>query len=224
MMLRATLLMALLALPLRAISQESSVFSELKVTSLYQDRGFQLGDFTLHPSIEWAASDWYAGFFAALPLENRSAPDRFENEYDFYLGKGWAAGDRVFWDAGATFYAYEDSDSSFETYLGVNAELGTFSPSLYAYYDFDLEAFTLELSSGVALPLDGFPGEVKLYLGRIETRDQIDYTYYGVDLIYPIEVGDQMRLELGVHYADNDIGLGIPDEHLYGSVSLSYGF
>lgn len=205
-------------------SQESKLVAEVSLGSMFVDRGLQLGDLTWHPSIEWSSGDAYLGLWTAMPLEHKGSPDHYNEEYDVYGGYGWALTSDLALDVGFTHYGLADHPDTFEIYAGLSKELGTFSPAFYIYRDFDLKTLTIELSSGVALPLDGFPGEVGLYAGHVDYDEGPGYTYYGVDLIYPVELGKGMRCEIGLHFADNDIGLGVPDSRIYGSTAFSVAF
>lgn len=197
-------------------------FVEATVSSRYVFRGLKAAEFTVHPAAELAAGNFYGGVWAALPLEGKGAPDRFLEEYDFYVGHGWALSDKVGLDVGATRYTYSGADDSTEAYVGFFAELGTVNPSLYLYNDFDLDTTTVEATATAAVPLQGFPFEATARLGRVEGDD--DYTYYGLDLVYPIALSDLAKLSLGLHYSGNDFGAAQPDDHLYASAAVRLSF
>ncbi len=216
---KAALSLVLAASALTA--KESSVTSEFGVASKYVFRGLELAETVVHPSLEFGWGDFYAGIWAAIPLEGRDAPDDFADEYDFYAGYGLALTDKLALDLGATRYYYPDGGSTTEAYVGLAAELGTFSPSAYLYNDFDLDVWTFELSSGVALPLEGFPIEASFFLGRSEDEGS-GYLYYGVDLSYPVEVQGVGNVTFGLSFSDHDLDSGFKGRHLFGGVALSF--
>lgn len=205
--------------PHRAVADASA---GLELSSAYVDRGLRLADFTFHPSIEMSSGDFYGGIWTALPVENREAAETTGDQYDFYSGYGWAISDRTAIDVGGTLSFVDGYDEAFEAYAGLVAELGTFSPSIYIYKDFELKAWTLEAATRVAIPLEGFPVEATVRVGLVEGH--VDYWYYGADLVYPIELSDLTRLSLGLHYSDNDFGAGVPDNTVYGSASFRFSF
>ncbi|EDY82427.1 hypothetical protein VDG1235_2049 [Verrucomicrobiia bacterium DG1235] len=195
---------------------------EAAISSIYVDRGLEMADLTWHPSLELSQGNVYGGLWAALPLENRSRPETIGDQYDVYAGYGWAAGDKLAIDLGGTLSFTDGFDETFEGYVGLVGEFGTFSPSIYIYNDFDLDAFTVEASTSVAVPLDVFPFQATIRAGLVEA--DVDYRYYGLDLLYPVELGPSSRLLLGLHYSDNDFGAGMPDNSLYGSAAVRLRF
>lgn len=207
-------------------AQEHTVTFETIIASKYIDRGIQLADDVVHASVEFSQSDFYAGMISALPLENEGFPGFFEDEFKYYAGYGWALDDRTVLDIGGTYshYPRTGSDDTFEVYVGISREMGTFTPSLNLTSDFDSDTHMLELATDIALPLEIIPVEASFFVGRVETRGDEDYTYYGADFIYPVEINDSTKLSFGLHYADHDLGLGLPDNHLYGTASIAVTF
>ncbi|MBC2607187.1 TorF family putative porin [Pelagicoccus albus] len=211
-----------LSIVLSAPYCDADVYAEAVVSSLYVDRGLQAADLTVFPSIEFSEGDFYAGAWAVRPLENRGSPDFFDDELDLYAGYGWALSRKIALDVGLTRHFVSGDDDSSEAHAGIFAELGTVSPSLYLFHDFDLSESAAELSATVAVPLEGFPFEATGTLGYFDGDE--DYSYFGLDLIYPIELSDASRLSFGLHYASNDFGALVPDSSLFGSASISFGF
>ena len=64
------------------------------------------------------------------------------------------------------------------------------------------------------------------YVGTVQDDDagDPDYTYYGVDLVVPIQLNDNTVLSLGAHYADHDDSSLGEDSHFFGTASVTYGF
>lgn len=222
---KTSVLCASLALfSVSVLAQESSITSELALATKFVDRGLQLGDTTFHAAIEYSQNDVYGGIWSAIPLENTGAPDFFEDEYDFYGGYGWALNEGTALDVGATYYYLPDGESTFEAYVGIYAELGSVTPSLYLYNDFDLDTTTIEAILDVDLPQLVVPVDFRLFGGQVEIDGGGDYSYYGADVVYPLEVGDQMSLDLGLHYVDNSIGAIVSDNNLFGSATFTVTF
>lgn len=201
---------------------EADGFLEATVTSRYVERGLKYSELTLHPAAEFEFGNSYLGAWAALPLEGRDAPEDYLDEYNFYLGRGWAVGDKWFLDAGVTRYYFPNAEDSTEAYVGMVGELGTITPAVYIYNDFDLDAFTIEGTATAVVPLQQFPFEATARIGSV-SQDE-DYIYWGLDLIYPIRLSDLAKLSLGVHYADNDFGDFQSGEHFYGSMGIRWNF
>lgn len=195
---------------------------ETEVSSVYVNRGLKTAELTWFPSVEFAEKDFYAGVWAALPLEKKGRPDFFQDEVDFYAGYGWALSDKWALDLGGIYHDIPSGENTNEAYLGLFGELGTLSPSIYLFKDFDTGEAALEAAATLVIPLQGFPFELTGRLGLID--GDTDYSYFGVDLIYPIELSDVASLSFGVHYDDNDFGFGVPDSLLYGSASVRLSF
>ena len=213
------------AVPAGLLAQDSGVTVDATFATKYVDRGIQYGDDTWHPTVELYSDDFYAGVWAALPLENRGYPEYYDDEYDFYAGYGWALNNDTALDLGATYYHFpNDGEDSLEAYLGLSREFGTFTPSFYIYKDFDLETLTYRLGTDFALPLKAVPFEMSVYVGRVEADEDDSYNYYGADVLYPIVLNDATSISLGLHFADHDLGMELPDSHLYGTASFTVDF
>ncbi|MDQ8199977.1 hypothetical protein QEH56_17570 [Pelagicoccus enzymogenes] len=196
--------------------------TEVKVQSAYLDRGIKAADLTWFPSIEYAEGGFYVGAWAALPLEKKGSPNFYGDEVDLYAGYGWPVADKWGLDFGGIRHEHSGRAGTDEVYLGLFGELGTVSPSIYIYKDFDTRELFVEAAATVAVPLEGFPFEATGRLGYSDANR--DYRYFGVDLVYPVELSRSSSLSLGLHYDDNDFGLGVPDSNLYGSASFQLRF
>ncbi len=200
----------------------AEVSVETIFSSAYVNRGVKTADLTWFPSVEFGEKDFYAGIWAALPLEGKGDPDFFRDEVDFYAGYGWALSNKWALDVGGIYHKLPSGTDTVEAYVGVFGELGSISPSIYIYKDFDTEELALESSATVSIPWEGFPFEATARLGFIDGEN--DYGYFGVDLIYPVELSDSALLSFGLHYDGNDFGFAVPDSNLYGSASLRLSF
>ena len=108
------------------------------------------------------------------------------DEIDVYGGYSWGLSDIISADVGFTIYHFPDLEgslvdfggaSSFEVYGGLGFDT-VFAPSLYAYYDFDLEAFTGEASISHSVPLaDKTSLDLGLTGGFVTADGGGDYQY-----------------------------------------------
>lgn len=204
-----------------------SVSTDITFASEYIFRGVKLSDNTLHPSVEFSQDQMYAGFWAALPINNRDGMG-YVDEYDFYLGFSPKLSDTLTLDAGVTYYYYPNGnvDESLEAYIGVTADWAGLTPSLYAYYDFDLEAYTVQGSFGYSIPLQGIGSSLDLSatLGFVNPQDVDSWIYYGVGATVPYKLNDNATVKAGLQWVRNDIE-GIEDDNfLLWTVGLTVGF
>lgn len=231
--MKKILVLALAALATTGVSRaDYSLSSDLTYASEYIFRGVQLGDTTLHPSLELTQGDFYLGMWAALPIDQVESKG-WTNEFDFYLGYTKELSDKASLDLGVTYYYYPDGnvDESTEAYLGLTFDVAGFTPAVYSYYDFDLEALTLQGSIGYSIPMAGAGTSLDLSAtyGYVDLDDNdpgaVDsYSYYGASAQIPYKLNDNATLTVGVHYASNDLGQGIEDDFLYYTAGITIGF
>ena len=201
---------------------EAGVSFEVTGASESVERGITEADMNWQSLLEFGFGDFYAGGWSLAPLEEKGSPNFFDERYELYAGYGWALADRLGLDAGAIRYLNPNAEDTTEAYLGLFAELGTFSPSIYIYNDIDRDQWVAEAATTLSVPLDLFPFDATARLGAVE--GDVDYRYFELDLVYPLELTDAANLSLGLHYSDNDFGMGVPDSRLYGSASVSLRF
>lgn len=156
----AATLAALTALPQAASAQEISVSTGVDIVSDYVFRGVSLADTALQPFVEASVGNWTVGAWASTGFGETSA--LAGDEIDLYASYGFDLSDGVGLSAGVTYYHYPQGGSLFATDGGgagtYEASLGAsfdtlLSPSLTAYYDFTLEAFTVEGGLGHSIPV-----------------------------------------------------------------------
>jgi hypothetical protein len=135
-------------------------------------------------------------------------------------------------DLGGTLYYYPELDLSsgldehtFEGYVGLTGTVSGFTPGIYAYYDFDLKAFTIQGSIGYSVPLEtaGSSLDFTLTLGNVSPDVGDDYLYYGVGVNLPYKLTDKATVAVGAQYASNDLR-GVPGDHLWFTAGLTIGF
>jgi len=208
-----------------AIAQDVAPASSLSVTSKfgyeskYVFRGVQLADAIITPAIDVAYGDFYAGMWFAVPVENADSAKTSDNEMDIYAGYSTALTSILTIDAGACRYAYDDvvvdfmdKGNTLEGYVGVSANI-FLSPSAYAYYDIDLQVFTLEGSIGHSFELsDKFSVDVGGSIGYVWADDSDnDYAYYGATADLSYAVNNSSSVGFGVRFS------GSEDEQMYGA-------
>ena len=158
----ATLLCATAIAPATyAQDAELSVSTGVDFVSQYVFRGVSLADDAVQPYVEASYGNFTVGgwFSTAIGANSVAAGD----EFDLYVGYSVPLDSSISLDLGATYYHYPQGGDFFETKDGgagtyeVSAAVGfgdvAFSPTVSAYYDLTLEAFTLEGGIGHSVPL-----------------------------------------------------------------------
>lgn len=191
-------------------AQELSISSTFGWESDYIFRGVQLAEEYFAPAVDVSYGDMYAGIWAALPVDAM-----YGNEVDLYAGYGIGINENVSADIGFTYYTYPDAQddffdsdvNTFEIYGGLSFE-APLSPAIYAFYDFDLEALTLEGSAGHTVELSE-EGSVdfSVYLGHVDPDGGDSYIYYGASAGYTYAFTDSASFSIGLNYygADEDL-------------------
>ena len=140
---------------------ELSVSTGVDFVSQYVFRGVSLADDAVQPYVEANYGNFTVGgwFSTAIGSNSVVAGD----EFDLYVGYSVPLDSSISLDLGATYYHYPQGGDFFETKDGgagtyeVSAAVGfgdvALSPTIAAYYDLTLEAFTLEGGVGHSFPL-----------------------------------------------------------------------
>ncbi|MFW6353576.1 MAG: TorF family putative porin [Verrucomicrobiota bacterium] len=212
---------ASVALSASLSAQEVSVTTTFAWESSYVFRGVQLAEETYMPAVDFAFGDAYAGIWAAMPVSNEP------NEVDFYAGYGLTVADDLTLDVGVTHYTYPDSgadiledDSTTEIYVGTSFD-APFAPSVYAYYDFDLETFTLEGSAGHSIELDDRTTfDMSGALGYVNPDVSDSYTYAVGSVGLGYAINDYVSGSLYANYAWSSEDQMFDDD----STELWFGF
>lgn len=232
-MKKTALLLAALA-GLTAQAQEAnssySLTLDFPYTTKYVFRGQELAHDSIQPSVEFASGDFYAGIWTSMPLEKI---DDASKEVDFYAGYGIPLSDVWKLDVGATLYYYPEAaglgnqNTTTEAFVGITGEVSGFSPSVYAYYDFTLDAFTAQASVGYSIPFEMIGSSIDLAatLGSVLNDDSAneDYCYYGAGLSIPYKLAENATLTVGGQWATSDKG-GSEDDEFWGTAGVSIGF
>ena len=208
-----------------SLAEEYTINVDLTFDTKYVFRGTQLADDVFHPSVEFAQGDFYAGIWAAQPIENRGVPEEWTDEVDFYVGQGWALGEKTSLDIGAAHYYFPKGEGSTEPFIGLTREIRSVAASVYLYRDVDLGVTTSESSARYSLPLSGKTSlDLGAHFGLIDGDDFGKYLYYGADVLVPIQLKENAIFSFGVHYDDSDEGSPTPDSLFHGSTSITIGF
>lgn len=201
-----------------------SISTDVTFASEYVFRGIKLGDFSLQPSVQFAQDGFYGGIWAQQPLEKRSSRG-WTDEVDIFAGYTPELSDTVSLDVGATHYHYPVGGSTTELFVGANFTFDTITPGVYAYYDLDLEAFTVQGNLGFSIPFDeaGTSLDVALALGNVSPDVGESYTYYSVGLSVPYKINEHASVNAGVNWSSHTLD-GAEDNHLWFTAGLTVGF
>ncbi len=186
--------------------------------SQYVFRGFMLADESIVASVELEFEDAYLGLWTNQPMIGGYA-----NEFDFYGGLGFEVSEGISMDVGGTVYYYPESGSNsetFELFTGFVFETDL-SPSVYIYYDLDLEALTLESSVGHSFELDDNASfDVAAFMGWVDAGDD-SYSYFGASADVVYSISDNSSAYIGLRASDGSTG---PESQIWGGAGLTVGF
>ncbi len=207
-------------------AQELTGQAVVGVETEYVFRGVELAKESIQASLEGAYGNGYFGIWTNEPFD-----DEFDSEIDFYAGYGYQINDTLSADFGATVYYYPDAgtgevDDTFEAFAGINFE-GLASPAFYAYYDFDLEALTLESSFSHSIAVDEKSSvDFGLTAGWVDTDLDGEYWYYNASADYVYNFTEAMFASIGIRAGGNDDQLGPNgrESNLWGGASFSASF
>ena len=153
----ASLMIAVTA-PMTAQAGDVSVSTSIDYVTDYVFRGVSLADTAIQPGVEVSAGDFTVGAWFSTGVGDTSI--LAGDEVDLYASYSFALSDTISTDVGVTYYHYPQGGSLFSTNDGASgtyevfASLGfdtALAPSVSAYYDFTLEAFTVEGGVGHSL-------------------------------------------------------------------------
>lgn len=224
----AAVLLGLSAFAPSAFAQDVSVSTSIDYVTEYVFRGVSLEDAAVQPGVELGFGDFTAGVWASTGLGSNSAADT--DEVDFYLGYGTSISDSVSLSLGATLYHYPDAGDTveFSAGLGFDAPL---SPSVTAYYDIDLEAFTLEGSLGQSIPMtDKTNFDLGLTAGLVDADGGGSYEYGQASASLGYSFTDDVSVYAAVNYViSSEDTLGFTkttpkDNLLFAGVGIAAGF
>lgn len=229
--MKKTLVIGLAALITGSVAHagDYAFSTDLTFASKYVFRGIQFGDNSLQPSLEVTKDEFYVGLWAQQPVEKRFS-EGWGDEVDFYVGYTPKITDTVTLDLGGTYYYYPGVVSSAESgtpeaFVGANFTFDKFTPGVYAYYDFDLETFTVQGNLGFSIPIDqaGTSLDLSAALGNVSPDVGESYTYYSVGASIPYKLNEHATVKVGVNWASHTLD-DAEDNHLWFTAGLTVGF
>lgn len=209
-----------------AAASSYSVAVDFPYASKYVFRGIQYAEDSFQPSIKVTSGGAYVGLWTNQPITKN-----IDNEIDLYGGYNFAIANGWSLDLGGTFYYYPEADTNagllehtFEGYVGLTGTVQGVSLGLYAYNDFDLEAFTVQGNIGYSIPIDAkTSANLSASVGNVSPDVGSDYTYYSASLQIPYKLTDTATLTGGVNWASHDLS-GVDDNHVWVNVGLTVTF
>jgi uncharacterized protein (TIGR02001 family) len=162
-----------------------SVTVSTDYVSEYVFRDVTLAGSAFQPGAEISVGNFTAGVWASLASGEESAA--FANEIDFYAGYAFPLSDIVSADVGATLYHYPQSGgifdigsndaSTLEFYGGLSFDV-PLAPAVTAFYDVNLEAFTVEAGVSHSYPLGPKTSfDLSGAAGLVSVNSGTDYQY-----------------------------------------------
>jgi len=224
-MKKIALLLAAMVAGSAASRAEYSISLDFPFVSDYVFRGLQFADGSIQPSIEFAVDDLYAGIWTSQPVTGGYA-----NEFDFYMGYGFALSDTWSVDLGATYYFYPETpsgDEQFEPFVGLAGDLGGgLSASVYLYYETEFEVTTFQGGLGYSQSIDDTSSiDYAFDYGFASGSGVTDYTYLSLSATYNYAFTDSASGYAGIVYTANDLDIpGADDSWVYFITGVSIGF
>lgn len=204
-------LSAILAITLPATAAQAgdvSVSTTIDYTTDYVFRGVSLADSAIQPGVEAAMGSFSVGAWFSTGVGDTSI--LAGDEVDLYASYGFTLSDKVSASIGGTYYHYPQGGSLFETN---NGAAGTYevsagvefdmplAPSATAYYDFTLEAFTLEGGIGHSFPMsDKTSFDLGLTAGLVD-GDGFSYEYGQASAALSYAFTDAVAAYVGANFA-----------------------
>ncbi|MEE9272130.1 MAG: TorF family putative porin [Robiginitomaculum sp.] len=181
----------------------------------YVFRGVTLAGEAFQPGAEASYGNFTAGVWVSLASGEESAA--FDDEIDLYAGYAFDINDKVSANIGATLYHYpqkgglfdigKNDASTIEPYGGLSFNV-PFSPSLTAYYDVTLDAFTIEGGAEYSIPMGGKVGEkmgektnldISGAIGSVSVDGGTDYQYGSLSLALSYALASNTSVYAGVN-------------------------
>ena len=211
-----------------------NVTTNFSYASEYVFHGQKNSNAAFQASAEVAYTNFYGGVWTNQPLRNE------QNEVDLYIGYAFPLKNDWKIDTGVASYNYPESTltngnfSTYETYVGLTGgSIAGLTPSVYGYYDWKLDNYTVQGSVGYSIPVKQIGTSLDFSVtygftantGRFATG-VANGTYWGAGVAVPYKLAPNATLTGGLQYAGNDedvTGFG-ESFNLYYTVGLSLCF
>ncbi len=220
-----------------APSPAYTVSTDFTYASEYVFRGQKQTNAAFQASAEVGYKEIYGGIWTNQPLHSTD-----NNEVDLYIGYDFALQNDWKIDTGLTSYNYPETKtlggntglSTYESYLGLTG--GNFrglTPSVYGYYDWKLDTYTLQSSVGYSFPLKQIGTSIDFSLTYGYAANTGSYgsghpagNYWGAGVTIPYQLATNAKITGGLQYAGNDEDLtGYGESYkLYYTIGLTLGF
>lgn len=194
--------------PLTAQAEDISVSTSIDYTTDYVFRGVSLADSAIQPGVEMAMGNFTAGAWFSTGIGDTSI--LAGDELDLYASYSFAVSETVGLDVGVTYYHYPQGGSLFSTNGGGSGTYEAFasvgfdtplSPSASVYYDFTLEALTLEGGVGHSVPVGPKTSfDLGATVGLVD-GDGFSYEYAGASASLGYAFTDDVSAYVGANFA-----------------------
>ncbi len=194
--------------PAAAQAGDISVSTSIDYASEYVFRGVSFQRGSVQPGIEISKGDFTLGAWSAVGLGETSFAAI--DEFDIYGSYGFGLSDLISGSVGFTLYHFPDTAGGLFDFGGastfeVNAGLAldtALAPSVTAYYDFDLEAFTLEGNVSHSVPVaEKTSLDLGLTAAFVTTNGPGDYEYGLASAALSYAVSDNVSAYIGGNYS-----------------------
>jgi len=217
-----------------------SVTADLTYASDYVFRGVKYAGSSLQPSVELGLDNFNVGVWTNQPLTSNT-----DDEVDVYGSYRVPLNTRMAVEVLGTYYWFPEATRSlgetrrtYELGVGTTYEAGPFTPSVYYFHDFRLDADTIQAAIGHRMALGGSDIatiETSIFGGVVDIGDvapdapgatvKDGYNYYGIDLSVPFRVAENATFTVAGHYVNTDNLAGVTkDHHTWVTVGMTIGF
>lgn len=203
-------------------AEDITVSGTVGYETKYVFRGVALADGYFSPAVDVSVGDFYAGAWAALPIDSE-----FDDEVDIYGGMTYELSDLTSLDLGATLYTYPgaDVDSTLEFYSGLSFDV-ELSPSIYVFYDIDLDVLTFEGSVGRSVEMtEDMSWEWGFHSGYVIPEEGSSYLYGGISIALTYTISEDVSATIGGNYYAASENISSDSKHEFTiAASVSTGF
>lgn len=202
------------------------------IVTEYVFRGVSLGGNSVQPYVEMSKGNFTAG--AWFSTQVGSGSELSADEVDFYAGYSVPLDGAISLDLGATYYHYPQTGSLFASDGGaagtyeVSASVGfdaPLAPSVTAYYDLTLKAFTVEGGAGHSVAFgESNALDLGLTVGLVD-GDGFSYEWANASASVSHSISDAASIYVGGNFTlnsdDNTLNLEKFADPVTGTAFLS---